>query len=65
MSRPDPNREGTYVVLVQLEVPVFGPSRALAERDAADWVGQALLLAGVPRQRLRTVGSRGPVEQDG
>lgn len=65
VSRPDQDRAGAYVVVVQLELPTSGSSRAAAEKDAVDWVGQALLLAGVPGDRIKAVGSRGPVETDG
>ena len=66
VSRPDQDREGIYTVLIQLEVPVgYCRSRSAAEKDAVDWVGQALLLSGVPGDRIKAVGSRGPIETDG
>ena len=63
--RPDASRAGTYWVLVQLEVPAEGTSRRDAERAAVAWVSDASAVAGLPSSRVRAVGSRGPVEQDG
>lgn len=65
MDRPDANRAGTYWVLVQLEVPAEGASRKDAERAAKAWVSDAVAMVGLPSARVRAVGSRGPVEQDG
>lgn len=57
--------ERCFVVLVQLEVPATGVTRQAAERMAVAWVADAAAVAGLPSPRVRPVGSRGPIEQDG